>query len=243
MSTCIDFSYRIDGKPAELAKARSLILEFQAGCPDPDGMDRELLGDEPGQLHWSGYTTASLEGLNDGLSRLTRRKATKVWFYEGCTDVWCDGYLHLFEKGEDAVVGNWKTDIGMGAAMAIVGLDKGPDIDAVDELAHCLRVAVFEGWARDSTHLIEAVIFAQSLAQGIREYPAMLASSTVRNALQRNFDQLSLLRDGLDELDAIRPSTVAEIDGLLAAIEGLEIASAVKVVDRPTHAIHQQPRL
>ena len=113
MSTYVDFFYRIEGKPAALAKARKLILEFQSECEDRY-LDDEPKDVEAGCLEWSGFTTAYLQDFDDRLAELTRRGALSAYTYQGSTDGCCEGGLCNFEKGAQYVVRRWEADIGFG---------------------------------------------------------------------------------------------------------------------------------
>ena len=107
-----------------------------------------------------------------------------------------------------------------------------------------MRLTSFDHWDEDDlSNLMHAGVCAASLAEGVRDHPQMLSCPEVVDALQVNAGQLILVRDGLREFHAMAPSDIMKIEGLLATIEGIEIASAMLIVDQPINSISERARL
>ena len=229
MSTYVDFSYRIDGTAADLAIARTAILDFQAECQGWDGMEDVPVTAEDGSLRWSGYTTMDIEPFDRKMANLTRGKAMRVWAYQGCTDGCCESGLSLFEKGSFCVVDRWEADIGIRSALAAIELSNGSDINATLILIDRVKIGCRDGWDGDDwTHLLAAGVCTLLVAQAVNEYPELLKSSMAAEALMGVCEDMRDARKDLRKFKAMDKTAIKEIDGLLAAIEGLEIGAVAK---------------
>ena len=229
MSTYIDFSYRIEGTAADLAIARTAILDFQAEYQGWDGMDDVPFAEEDGSLSWGGYTNMNIEPFDRKMANLTRGKAMRVWAYQGCTDGYCESGLSLFEKGSFRVVGRWEADFGIDSALAAMELSNGLDINATLILIDCVKIGCRDGWEEDEwRHLLAAGVCSLLVAQAVNEHPELLKSSMAAEALMGVFEDMRDVRKALRKFKAMDKTAIKEIDGLLAAIEGLEIGAVAK---------------
>lgn len=229
MNTYVDFSYRIEGTPDDLAIARSAILDFQAECQGWDGMDDVPVTEKDGSLGWGGYTTMDIKPFNRRMANLTRGKAMRVWAYQGCTDGYCESGLSLFEKGSFRVVGRWEADFGIDSALAAMELSNGLDINAILILIDRVKIGCRDGWDEDEwMHLLAAGVCSLLVAQAVNEHPELLKSSMAAEELMGVCEDMQDARKALRKYKAMDKTAIKKIDGLLAAIEGLEIGTVAK---------------
>jgi hypothetical protein len=229
MSTYIDFSYRFEGKPADIAFARSVIANIRAEYEDWEGMEYEPSGRGDGSLDWSGFGKFDLQPFDRMFANLTRGNAMKAWAYVGCTDGCCEGWLSLLEKGSLRMVDRWEADIGLRSAMAAVKLSKKADVDAVLTLIDRVGIADDDGWDEyDWSHLRAGGVCSVLLANAVFKHPELLQSAKVAEALKGVAKGMADIHKHLRKYKAMSKADISTIDELLAASEGLEIATVVK---------------
>ena len=236
MGTYVDTTYRFEGTSTDIELAREAVADIQAEYEDCDGLQYEpKLGDD-GSLTWSGYGKLDVRLLDRRLAILTRGKGLRVWAYVGCTDGCCEGELSLFEKGSFRMVDRWAADIGLCSAVAAINLSKKSDIRSALVLIDRVRIADGDGWDEyDWSHLRAGGVCSLILANAVGEHPELLQSPKVVDALQRVGKAMADIRKHLRKFKAMKKSDIGQIDGLLAVIEGLEIASAAKPCKAAKH--------
>ncbi len=229
MSTYVDFSYRFEGKPADIAFARSVIADIRAEYEDWEGLEYEPVIGKDGSLAWSGCGKFDLQPFDRKFASLTRGSAMKVWAYVGCTDGCCEGQLQFFEKGSFRVVEQWKADIGLRSAMAAVQLSSEADIDAALVLIDRVAIADDDGWDEyDWSHLRAGGVCSVLLANALFKHPELLQSSKVADALKGVAKGMVDINKHLRKYKAMKKADINLIDELLAVSEGLEISIVVK---------------
>jgi hypothetical protein len=232
MSTYVDFSFFFIGTPADIEFAQTAIEGIRADYEDWEGMEYGPTTLADGNLEWSGYGKFDLRPFHRIFANLTRGNAMKVWAYVGCTDGCCEGQLSLLEKGSFRVVENWGADIGLRSAMAAGKLASGADIDAALVMIDRVEIADSDGWDEDDwSHLRAGGVCSLLLAKAMREYPELLQSPKVAEALLGVAKGMADIRKHLRKYRAMEKADIHEIEGLLAFIEGWEIASAAKACE------------
>lgn len=232
MSTYIDFSYRFEGKPADIAFARSVIADIRTEYEDWEGMEYEPSGRGDGSLDWSGFGKFDLQPFDRMFANLTRENAMKVWAYVGSTDGCCEGHLSLIEKGSLRMLDKWGADIGLRSAMAAAKLASEVDIDAVLTLIDRVAIANDDGWDEyDWSHLRAGGVCSVLLAKAVFKHPELLQSAKVAEALQGVAKDMADIRKNLRKYRAMDKADINGIEGLLAVNESLEIASAAKTCE------------
>lgn len=228
MSTYIDFNYKFSGPADELAKAAEFIRE-NAEKWWVDKSNSVVSFRDDGSLWWSGYGTMNVWAIHRYLTKFTRNASLQVWAYVGCTDGCCEGDLHFLEKGSLRRKGEWGADLGLTAAVAASKLAKAPDVDAAIALAERAALAASDGWDdEDWTHLMAGCVCLLEIADALRAHPSMLESAQLQAAFVERAKPFAEIRKYVREYKAVGKKAITAIDGLLAAIEGLEISSSAK---------------
>lgn len=230
MSTYFDTSYLVHGTPAEIGTALAAIHAIQAEFASLDEMKVEPIIDQvSSSLTWHCYSNGGMEEYNDQLAKLTRGNAMSIWFYEGSTDGCCCGGLASIANGKVEVIDQFEADIGLSSAVASINLAGAPDVGAALTLVDRIRIARGDGWDEDDwAHLRAGGVSAVLLADALSKHPELLKSKPLAAALKRVGSGLKDIREDVALYAALEDGSLDKIDGLLAVIEGLEIAKGTK---------------
>lgn len=230
MSTYFDTSYLVHGTAAEIQTALAAIHAIQAeyACL-ADMQDEPTIDPVSSCLTWHCYCRGGMEEYNGEFANLTRGNAMSIWVYEGSTDGCCWGGIASIANGEVEVIDQFEADIGLRSAVASIHLAVAPDVDAALTLVDRIRIARGDGWdEEDWAHLRAGGVSAVLLANALSKHPELMASKPLSAALKRVGAGLKDIREDVALYDALEDGSLDKIDGLLAIIEGLEIANHIK---------------
>lgn len=229
MSTYFDSAYLAQGAPSEVETVRAAILELQEQYKGDHSMTQKPSIDKGVSLEWYCYSNGDMDDFTDQLAELTRSNGLRIWAYEGCTDGCCAGGLGVLEKGAQKIIGQWKADIGLRAAVAAVQLTTAPNADAALVIACRIKIALGDGWDDDDwAHLRAGGVSAVILAKALSKSPSLLYSKPLADMLQEISAGLNDIRRDAAGYGALEKGSLGKIDGLLALIESLEISKATK---------------
>lgn len=233
MGTIVDFSYRFEGEVKKIAKARAAIKKYQvdnaqySGNGMCDYRSKPVL-DESGALSWYCYAKNHMNDFDAILTPLTKGGGLRVWAYWGTTDGCSEAGLNLIENGIKDGVQGWDAEIGLDAAMAMVRLSETPTAQDLLVLIGRFNLALKDGWdEEDYPWLTVAELMATQIGMTLSLNAGFTKDRALAVALvEMKKKLLNKVRQSLVDYAGRAPSELGEIDGLLATIEALEIATS-----------------
>lgn len=264
MGTCCDHEFICKGGKDAVEKARKAIERFKAKHAKYSGngdccFDRvPKISADGTELRWACYSVGLVDKLIKSLARLTKEIDLEFHHYLGCTDGTNEGWLTVYEDGKIRERHEFRADISMRAALAVVALSRGQNDAAFEDLIASYRDATY-GNILVKTHeelMLEDEkyercvygveyerdgVIAGYIGESLSAYPQFLANRAHQKELLGLLRFFITTRAWVDKFRLCELETPQHIAGLIARVESLEIAQVAKAPSRK-RAGHVQGR-
>lgn len=267
MGTCCDHEFICKGGKDAVEKARKAIEKFKAKHAEYNGNGDCCFDHEPEisaagtKLRWACYSVGLIDKLRTSLVRLTGSCGLEYHDYIGCTDGTNEGWLTVYEDGKIRERHEFGADVGIRAALAVVALSRGQDDAAFADLIASYRDATDDGFVwesevvsaeddeddedeeddGDNTGLEINAVIAGYIGESLSAYTQLFASPVHQKKLRKLLRSFTSTKSWMDKLQLCEPETREYVAGLVARLEGLEIAGVAKAPSR-NRAGHVQGR-
>ena len=219
----MNHEYLIKGAPRVLTKVAREInnIRHEYYNPERGRQSNPIAKNHDGSLSWSGSENWLLSDLDEGLAKLTKRNATKIWIYHGEDgDDYIHGYLSVLEKGRCTDGGYWDADVGFNAAMAAIELEKSPSVDDALDLLKELE------WACKQPGRLSAVL-AEMLLAALDSHPSLASNESIWTrfmAIKGQIEASDIMSERASNDEKLDPNRVRR---LLAKIEAKILADGL----------------
>jgi len=264
MGTCCDYEFMCKGGKDAVEKARKVIERFKARHAAYNGNGDCCFDHEPEistdgtELRWACYSVGLVDKLIKSLARLTKESDMEFHHYLGCTDGTNEGWLTVYEDGQIRERHEFRADISMRAALAVVALSRGQNDAAFSDLIasyqdategnilvepHQELILVDEEYERCvyGVEFEQDGVIAGYIGESLSAYPQFLANNIHQKKLLRLLRAFITTMAWVDKFRLCEPETRQHITGLIARLESLEIAHVAKAPSRK-RAGHVQGR-
>lgn len=257
MGTCCDHEFICKGGKDAVVKARKAIERFKAKHAEYSGNGDCCFDHVPeisaagSKLRWACYSVGLVDKVRTSLVRLTKASDLEFHDYIGCTDGTNEGWLTVYEDGKIRERHEFRADISMRVALAVVALSRAQDDAAFADLIGSYRDAT------DGNILVEANgglmlaaedaeyercvhgveyerdgVIAGYVDESLSAYPQFLANRAHQKELLGLLRFFITTKAWVDKLRLCEPETREHIAGLVARLERLEIARVAMAPSR-----------
>lgn len=247
MGTFTDHECLCQGDKESVEKARKVIERFQlknaqySGNGNCDFSLEPVITEDGKSLSWGCYTTGELGDLSASLKRLSKSGDMECFHYVGCTDGCNEGELLTLAEGKVAERLRQSADVGLRASRANARLASGVSVEALGTLIDVYKHVTEDGryfelegdYEEDDddgdwTELERAVVLAGCIGKSLRAYPELLSSQDCHAHLVRLLPSFVHMDKWASQAGVGDASLNKFIPDLIARLEGISIAAAVK---------------
>ena len=255
MGTCCDHEFMCKGGKDAVEKARKAIERFKAKHAEYSGNGDCCFDHEPEistdgtELRWACYSVGLVDKLIKSLARLTKESDLEFHHYLGCTDGTNEGWLTVYEDGQIRERHEFRADISLRAALAVVALIRGLNDAAFADLIASYRdatdgdilVEANDGLMLEDEQYVRCVygveyerdgVIAGYIGESLSAHSQLLSNATHQKELLGLLRAFITTKAWVDKFRLCEPETREYVAGLVVRLERLEIARVAKAPSR-----------